>query len=283
MYKSLNSIQELQSFFDFANVFHRRIKSFATIAKPLTDALKNIDNRKNNKPMKLNSEQSQSFIALKKALTTTPILANFQQDAPTIVETDTSYDGLGACFTQIQNDTIRVIEYASRTLKDTEKRYHSNELEVTAVHWTITEKTRLYLLGIHFKLITDNYSTAYIINKAKLSRKFARYVVDLSAFNFEPTYRPGHQNKIADRLSRYPDPKDRNKLCLAVITSPNSHLELAQQSDSYCKHIFKKLSMECSTENVKQVKDSYKIINNIPVNFSDPLKLNYQLVVPHSC
>ncbi|VVC45121.1 Hypothetical protein CINCED_3A003482 [Cinara cedri] len=63
------------------------------------------------------------------------------------VETDTSYEGLGACLSQAHNSTIRVIEYASRTLKYPEKRYHSNELEVTALHWAITEKFRLYIMS----------------------------------------------------------------------------------------------------------------------------------------
>ncbi|GFV35638.1 hypothetical protein TNCV_2631381, partial [Trichonephila clavipes] len=34
-------------------------------------------------------------------------------------------------------------EYASRTLKDAETRYHSNELECTAVHWALTEVSSL--------------------------------------------------------------------------------------------------------------------------------------------
>jgi len=108
---------------------------------------------------------------------------------PTTVETDASHEGLGACLSQIHDGSTCIIKYASKSLKDPEKRYNSNELEVTAVHWAITEKFRLYLVGQAFKFITDNYSTAYKVNKAKLNRKFARYVVDLAAFDFEHIYR----------------------------------------------------------------------------------------------
>lgn len=94
--------------------------------------------------MSLEEMELKSFITLKTAVITPPILATFLPDAPKSVETDALYDGLGACLTQIQNDKLRIIEYASRSLKDTEKRHHSNKLEVTAVHWVVTEKFSLY-------------------------------------------------------------------------------------------------------------------------------------------
>ncbi|GFW11184.1 retrovirus-related Pol polyprotein from transposon opus [Trichonephila clavipes] len=57
---------------------------------------------------------------------------------------------VGAVLSEDQNGKRRVIEYASCTLKDAETRYHSNELECTAVHWAFTGKFRLYLLGHKF-------------------------------------------------------------------------------------------------------------------------------------
>ncbi|GFW54897.1 RT_RNaseH_2 domain-containing protein [Trichonephila clavipes] len=64
-------------------------------------------------------------------------------------------------------------------LKDAETRYHSNELDCTAVHWALTETFRLYILGRKFQLITDNYTTAYVVAKSAMNRKFARYLVIL--------------------------------------------------------------------------------------------------------
>ncbi|GFX41689.1 RT_RNaseH_2 domain-containing protein [Trichonephila clavipes] len=91
---------------------------------------------------------------------------------------------LGAVLSQDQNGNSCVIEYASRTLKDAETCYHSNELECTAIHWALTEKFRLYLFGHKFQLITVNYTTAYVVAKSAVSRKFARYLVDLAQFDF---------------------------------------------------------------------------------------------------
>jgi len=114
------------------------------------------------------------------------------------------------------------------------------------------------LVGQTFKLITDNYSTAYIVNKAKLNRTFARYVVDLAAFDFEPIYRAGKLNLIADHLSRYPQPlNDENQCCLAIINSQNDKLVQAQQADSFCQQINKKLKSTNNTVHILQIKRMY--------------------------
>lgn len=268
-YQSLNTIHELRSFLGFANTLRRYIKNFAKTAKPLTDKLSkkksNSDFKTKNYPISLNNEEHQAFVKLKTFLVSAPILAHFSPAAPTTVETDASYDGLGACLSQIQDGELKIIEYASRSLKDSERRYHSNELEVTAVHWAVTEKFRLYLVGKSFKLITDNYSTAYILNKAKLNRKFARYVVDLAAFDMTPIFRNGRNNKIADHLSRYPQPEEYKNVCLAIITSPDSRLHLAQQTDPFCKQVANKLTSNNVNNQYKQYKNRYKYENEILV------------------
>ncbi|KAL4126763.1 hypothetical protein QTP88_010972 [Uroleucon formosanum] len=246
-YQTISTLQELRSFLGFTNALRRYIYHIASIARPLTNMLKNkpVSSKKSsNYKIKLSDDEHHAFVKLKSAITSNPVLAAFRQNVPTTVETDASHEGLGACLSQIHDGSICIIEYASRSLKDPENRYHSNELEVTAVHWAITKKFRLYLVGQTFKLITDNYSTAYIVNKAKLNRKFARYVVDLAAFDFEPIYRAGKLNIIADHLSRYPQPvNDENQCCLAIINSQNDKLVHAQQADSFCQHINKKLKI----------------------------------------
>ncbi|KAL4126739.1 hypothetical protein QTP88_010948 [Uroleucon formosanum] len=281
------TLQELRSFLGFANALRRYINHIASIARPLTNMLKNkpVSSKKSsNYKIQLSDDEHHAFVKLKSAITSSPVLAAFRQNVPTTVETDASHEGLGDCLSQIHDGSICIIEYASRSLKDPEKRYHSNELEVTAVHWAITEKFRLYLVGETFKLITDNYSTAYIVNKAKLNRKFARYVVDLAAFDFEPIYRAGKLNIIADHLSRYPQPvNDENQCCLAIINSQNDKLVHAQQADSFCQHINKKLKSTNNTVHILQIKRMYKYENNIlvHVNIENGFEVS-KIVIPFS-
>ncbi|GFW90174.1 retrovirus-related Pol polyprotein from transposon 17.6 [Trichonephila clavipes] len=183
-YSTIKSIHGIRSFLGFANQFRKHIQNYAVIAKPLTSVLKGLERKTSNATIILTDDQQRTFENLKPAITTAPILAYFKQELPTFLETDASYSGLGAVLSQDQNGKRRVIECTSRTLKDAETRYHSNELECTAVHWALTKKFRLFLLGYTFQLITDNYTTAYVVAKSTVNRKFARYLVDLAQFDF---------------------------------------------------------------------------------------------------
>lgn len=283
-YETLKNVKEVRSFLGFANVFRKYIQNYSMKAKPLNDLLKKdykdndtIEKRQTNKNMKiqLTTEQQQSFEKLKEHITNAPILAYFQQDAETIVETDSSYTGMAACLIQIQNGEKKVIEYASRCLKDAETRYHINELEVTAVHWAIVSRFRIYLLGKHFTLITDSYSTAYIINKSKLNRKFARYVIDLAPYDFTPVHRPGKQNAIADHLSRYP----LQEMCMMIISSNEEKLKIAQQSDNFIKSICTKLNSEENNHHVQQIRQSYKMENGILIHVNEKDLFNKEKIV----
>jgi hypothetical protein len=65
---------------------------------------------------------------------------------PYIVHTDASKDGLGAVLYQEQEETMRVIAYASRSLTNAEKNYHlhAGKLEFLALKWAITDHFRDY-------------------------------------------------------------------------------------------------------------------------------------------
>ncbi len=208
----------------------------------------------------LNSQQQEAFDNLKAALTSPLILAFFVQGEPTFIETDASYSGLGACLSQLHHGEKRIIEYASRGLRDAEQRYHSNEVEVTSVHWALTDKFRLYLVGHPFTLITDNFTTAYVVNHAKTNCKFARYGIDLAEFDFKSVHHPGKMNHIADHLSRYPLP------VLAVITTPDSPLDLAQTADPFCRQILRQLEMEPTSLHLRQLHDVYAVDDGILVH-----------------
>ncbi|GFS53420.1 retrovirus-related Pol polyprotein from transposon 17.6 [Nephila pilipes] len=217
-----------------------------------------LEKKTSNAANALTDDQQRSFETLKTKITFSPILAYFKQGLPTFVETDASYYGLGAVLSQDQNGKRRVIEYASRSLNDTETCYHSNELECTAAHWVLTEKFRLYLLGHKFELITDNYTTAYVVAKSAVNRKFARYLVDLAQFDFTTIHRPGKQNVIADHLSRFPTPS----VCLTVTASHESEICAKQMRDDFCQYIFRLLKEKNPNKKTVSIIRNYNIDNN---------------------
>ena len=108
-------------------------------------------------------EHQEAFDALKEALFTAPVLG-FTREF--ILETDDSLKGLGTIMSQQQKDgSIRVIAYASRSLRPSERsmrNYSSAKLELLALKWAVTEKFQDYLLGSQFQVCTDNNLLAYV-------------------------------------------------------------------------------------------------------------------------
>ena len=140
-------------------------------------------------------------------ITSPPLLAYPDYNAPFIVHTDASQDGLGAVLYQEQNGSTRVITYASRTLTSSERNYHmhSGKLEFLALKWAVTEQSRDYLCyDPEFVVYTDNNPLTYVLTSAKLNATRLRWVGELADFNFEIRYRPGKSNTDADSLSRIP-------------------------------------------------------------------------------
>ncbi|GFX82098.1 hypothetical protein TNCV_398281 [Trichonephila clavipes] len=244
-YSTLKSIHEARSFLGFANQFRQHIHNYAVIAKPLTSVLKGLERKTSNATIILTDDQQRTFETLKTAITTAPIRAYFKQGLTTFLETDASYSGLGAVLSQDQNGKRLVIEYASRTLKDAETRYHSNELECTAIHWALTEKFRLYLL------------------------------VDLAQFDFTTVHRPGKQNIIADHLSRFPTPP----VFLTVTASHQSEMCTKRKQDDFCQYIFRLLKEQNPHKKTMSIISNYNIDNNTLVRVKEKSK-SFAVVIP---
>ena len=122
---------------------------------------------------------------------------------------------------QEQDENLRVLGYASRTLTPSEKNYHmhAGKLEFLALKWAVTEKFRDYLYySTSFTVYTDNNPLTYILSSAKLSAVGHRWVAELADFNFNIKYRPGKSNIDAGVLSRLPlDPSEYMKDCTAEM------------------------------------------------------------------
>ena len=148
---------------------------------------------------------SEYFDSLKGAMTTAPVLGYADYTKPFILETDASHDGLSAILSQEQDGKSRVLAFASRRLRPSEKNsslYSSMKLEFLAMKWAITDKFRHYLLGGKFKVITDNNPLTYF-RSAKFGALEQRWASQLAQFDFDIQYRPGKISP-ADTLSRMP-------------------------------------------------------------------------------
>ena len=140
-----SSIKELRSFLGFTGYYRRFIKDYARIVKPLNDLLighhtnkssdRNQEKQKKKKkkidiaPWQWGQAQQLAFNTLRGKLSYSPVLAYADFKKPFIVHTDASLEGLGAILYQEQEGKERVITYASRGLRNSEKHYPAHKLE----------------------------------------------------------------------------------------------------------------------------------------------------------
>lgn len=213
-WKPPTTIKELRSFLGFCSYYRRFVKDFAKIAGPLHQLVNNcLHELKEEKRLKVpfvkrwSSECQTAFDAMKTKLTHAPVLGFADYSKPFIVETDASHLGLGAVLSQDQDGQRKVIAYASRRLRPSEKNprnYSSMKLELLALKWAVTEKFRTYLLGSKFEVFTDNNPLKYLQTTAKLGALEQRWAAQLALFDFSISYRSGRSNLNADALSRLP-------------------------------------------------------------------------------
>ena len=101
-------------------------------------------------------------------------------------------------------ESWRVIQYASRVLNGAEKEYSQIELEMLAVDFGC-RKFHIYLWGSPFVVVSDHKPLEVIFNNARhtTSLRLQRILVRLIDYDFTVTYSPGKYN-ISDYTSRHP-------------------------------------------------------------------------------
>ena len=145
--------------------------------------------------------------ALLHCLTTPTLLAYPDPNLPYVLHTDACQDGLGAILYQKQNNQLRVIAYASRTLTSAEQNYymHSGKLEFLTLKWAISDHFRDYFYySLPLVVYTDNNPLTYVLTSAKLNATGHRWVGELADFKFSIRYHPGKAHADADGLSLMP-------------------------------------------------------------------------------
>ena len=101
-------------------------------------------------PFNWGPEHQESFTMLKKELVRAPVLAYYNPQKETVLQTDTSTKGLGACLLQDK----KPIYFTSKAPTKTQRGYIAIEVESLTVAWAV-EKSHHFLYGCHFILETD--------------------------------------------------------------------------------------------------------------------------------
>ncbi|KAJ9565069.1 hypothetical protein OSB04_001035 [Centaurea solstitialis] len=116
------SVFEIRSFLGLAGYYRRFIQDFSKIASSITALTRK------GKKFEWGEEQERAFHILKEKLSSAPILSLPEGTQGFIVYSDASRSGLGCVLMQYD----KVIAYASRKLKENEKKYPVHDLELAA-------------------------------------------------------------------------------------------------------------------------------------------------------
>ncbi|GFW45550.1 transposon Tf2-9 polyprotein [Trichonephila clavipes] len=218
------TVKQVQSFLGLTGYFRKFIPAYSQIAKPLSDLT-----RKDN-PFMFEQPQMEAFEKLKKLLTESPVLSIFQQGRTTELHTDASQQGYGTVLLQEAEDgKLHPVQYMSQKTTPAEEKYSSYELEVLAVVNAL-KKFRTYLLGNHFKIMTDCSAFQKTMDKKDLVTRVTRWTLLLEEYDYEIAHRSGQRMQHVDALSRYP---------VTIITSDTltARLQRAQQEDENIQNL----------------------------------------------
>ena len=194
-------LDSLISFLGAVNYYRRYLPDLATIVAPL-DALRTSE-------WKWTSVEEEAFKELKKLLSSDRVLTLYDPKKKLMLDTDASSVGLGAVLSHYSDaGEEHPIEFASRTLSKTERRYSQIDREALGIVWAI-KKFHLYLYGNRFKLRTDHKPLTYIFHPEKklpemTANRLTRWALLLMNYDYEIEYRNTKQHANCDALSRLP-------------------------------------------------------------------------------
>ena len=134
--ENLNDLQTFLGMIQYLSKFSPRI---AELTEPLCDLMKK------HAPYAWGPEHNQAFEYIKKEIVQAPILRYYDLKKETVLQTDASIKGFGACLLQDGHP----VYFASKSLQDAEHGYVA-----IAIAWAM-EKFHHFLYASHFTLETD--------------------------------------------------------------------------------------------------------------------------------
>jgi hypothetical protein len=192
---------EVRAFVGFVNYYGRFFPNLSTIIYPLNNLLKN------NVTFNWNNSCEKSFQYVKKEIQSERVLVHFNNDSPLILAVDASPVGVGAVLSHKMPDgSEKPIQYASKTLNNTQQKYAQIDREAYALIFGIK---KFHQYGRKFDLITDNKPVSQIFSPQKslplltLSR-MQHYAIFLQDYNYNIIYRSTNLHSNADAISRLP-------------------------------------------------------------------------------
>ena len=225
--KPPSNSKELERFMGKVKWHTRFVKYLAHVACPLYQLTKK------DALFAWTADCQHSFELLKKMLTKAPVMVSPDWTKIFHVYTDASDRALGGALMQEKTiGYLQPIYYASKSMSKTEKNYNTTEREALGIIYAVA-KFRHYLLGNKFVLHVDHQALVYIVNKASIVGKMARWMLILQEFDFVIQHTPGKENAVADFLSRLEEPGTDQGVADDLPDAALFNLTSTQEDDWY--------------------------------------------------
>lgn len=196
-WKAPKTVKGVRSFLGFANYYRLFIPEFADIARPLTDLTKK------GQPFNWNDKAQQAFEELKQRFISDPILATFDPDRETVLETDASNWATGGVLSQYDdNGDLRPCAYFSKKNLPAECNYDIHDKELLAVIRCLEEWDAELRSVKSFSILTDHKNLEHFMKVRRLNERQMRWAEILARYCFTFSYRPGSLASRPDALSR---------------------------------------------------------------------------------
>lgn len=193
---------DLRRFMGMLNFFRPMIAHYATIAHPVTELLRYSSSP--NKQLTWSDSSKASFSDLKQALVDCPTLS-FPSPESTEYQlvTDSSGFAVGAALYQMIDSKPNPIGFFSKKLTDAQKVYSTYDRELLGAYLAVLH-FKTYIDGHPVTLFTDHKPivSAFYSNSTAKSDRQQRQLSFLSEYVSSVQYIRGHNNVVADCLSR---------------------------------------------------------------------------------
>lgn len=190
------NLKEVRAFVGFCNYFRRMVPNFSRLAGPLIAMTKLNSGWKSGV---LPPAAMQSFISMKQALCSRPVVGFARTGGQYILTVDAATTGLGAILSQVSNSEEVIVSYWSRTLREHEQNYTPYMLEMTAV-CSALEHFHENIFGRKVIVYTDHRP---LLGASTIQKKtINRLVEKMNIYDIDLRYKKGEDNQGADYLSR---------------------------------------------------------------------------------
>ena len=231
---------------------------------PLNQMVKDYDKRRR---LVWTEETIQAFEDMKMSIHECPALFFVDDGFPVFLHTDASKYGIGAYLFQIDSEgKERPIAFISKTLSDSQRRWHTPQKEAYAIYYAFKQFEYL-LRGVKFTLRTDHKNLIYINDT--MTEMVIRWKIAVQEYDFDVEHIPGVENDVADGLSRLIASEGSEASIPAVLAFLCPFEPLEHEHRYLCvfweeeeSDIFSPIS-ECSTESGAQVSASSQVIPEV--------------------